>query len=484
MESIWSKEVNFRQRESLKEDIFTDVLIIGAGISGILTGYLLNKAGIDCVIAERGRICCGQTKNTTAKITAQHADIYHRILKTLGEEKAKTFYEYNRRAIDGFEDIINEEKIDCDFKRLSSFLYSENDGGKIEYEYEAARLLGIDCRLVKETKLPFKTAAALEFMNQAQFNPLKFLKPLSEKLKIYENTGITEIDGCTAFTDGARISADKIVFACHFPFVNFPGYYFLKMHQDRSYVLAVKNAPDLDGLYYSADENGLSFRNSGELLLIGGGSHRTGDNRDGGKYETLLKKAKKLFPECEEAARWSAQDCITGDGLPYIGPYSKDRESWLVQTGYCKWGMTRSMTAARLVCRDIAEGKSTKTIFCPSRDASFEAAKEIIADTAFAVKGLAGENLPFFRDSEKKIPDGSGASCEKNGESAAVYKDKSGKETVLCSKCPHLGCRVEFNKDETAWECPCHGSRFDKDGNLLTGPAQKNLDKIKKTDEK
>ena len=193
MESVWNSGFNFRKREALSEDIECDIVIIGAGIAGLLTAYMLNKSGRDVVVIDAKSIASGNTKNTTAKITSQHDLIYNKLIKEFGEEKARQYAKANELAIKKYKEIIDEEKIDCDFEEKDAYVYSLDDTQNLEDECEAAKKLGIDAELVNEVSLPFDIEGALKFKHQAQFNPLKFLKPISEKLTIYENTRALEI---------------------------------------------------------------------------------------------------------------------------------------------------------------------------------------------------------------------------------------------------------------------------------------------------
>lgn len=475
MNSIWNETVHFEKRPELKKEIHTDVLIIGAGITGILCGYLLKKSGVNCVILEANRICGGQTKNTTAKITAQHSDIYHKLIKSLGTQKTKEYFRYNSEAINLFEKIAQSENISCRFERLPSYLYCTEENEKLEKEKRAYNELGIKHIITSETELPLKIQSAIKLENQAQFSPLEFLQPLSEKLEIYENTPVLKIERNTAFTRRARVTAEKIVFACHFPFVNFPGLYFARMHQERSYVISLENVPTLSAMYYGIDSDGLSFRSFENMILLGGGSHRTGKNDAGGKYDMLKENAKKLWANSKVVSLWSAQDCITGDGVPYIGQFSKRNRNFYVATGFNKWGMSSSAVAAQIISNSIVTGKNEKTVFSPQRSINFDILCEIFKDTAEAIKSISLSHLSFTGENPELLKSDKGAVCSCGKEKCGIYKDENGKEHKVSARCPHLGCELHFNGDDKTWECPCHGSRFSADGKILDEPAQKDI---------
>ena len=472
MESVWNSGFNFRKRETLSNNIECDVAIIGAGIAGLLTGYMLNKSGREVVIIDAKCIGSGNTKNTTAKITSQHDLIYNNLIKEFGEEKARQYAKANELAIKKYREIIEEEKIDCDFEEKDAYVYSLNEVENLEEECKGAKKLGIDAELMSEVSLPLKVKGALKFKNQAQFNPLKFLNPISEKLNIYENTMAIDIKDNVIITSGGRINANHIVVATHYPFLNIPGYYFMRMHQERSYVIALENAQDVKGMYIDSDENGYSFRNYKDLLLLGGVAQRTGENEYGGAYDELREVAKKFYPNAIEKYHWSAQDCVTLDNIPYIGHYSTKTPNLYVETGFKKWGMTSSMVAAMIIS-DMICGKENdfSEIFSPSRFDMSASMKNAANDLVVTAKNFVAQRINIPEENVQNILKGHGAIVEYKGEKAGVYKDEEENIYAISTKCPHLGCELHWNNDELTWDCPCHGSRFDYRGNWVESPA-------------
>lgn len=424
--SIWSDTAQMPKFEQLRQNIKTDVLIIGGGMCGILCAYFLTRAGIDCVVAEANRVAGGITKNTTAKITSQHGLIYDKLMKTAGPEAAMQYFWANQKAVEQFRKMC--ETIDCDFENKSAFVYSRSSREAIEREVTAVRMLGFQAGFRETVPLPFPVQGAIEFPNQAQFHPIKFLSAIAKNLKIYENTFIKDLNQHKAWSENGSIMADKIIVATHFPFINKHGSYFLKMFQQRSYVLVLKNAPDVDGMYIDEAQNGLSFRNYNGLLLLGGGGHRTG--KKGGNWEEIRKFYKEYFPVAKETCAWATQDCMSLDGIPYIGRYSKQTEDLYVAAGFNKWGMTSSMAAAKILT-DMVQGKQNEyaDVYTPHRNMlkpqlfinGFEAAKNLLTPTT--------------------------------------------------KRCPHLGCALKWNRAEHSWDCPCHGSRFEENGDLIDNPA-------------
>ena len=447
MKSVWMDGSSIGKREPLSGDMEVPVVVIGAGLAGILTAYYLKQEGIRAVVLEADRIGSGQTKNTTAKITSQHNLIYSRIIRTFGRRMAEHYARANEAAIGEYERLVREKGIDCDFVRCPACLYSQMETEILREEAEAAESLGIRASFETDCELPFPVAGVTKFARQARFHPLKFLAGMADEVEVYEQTKALKVAGRRVETDRGSVMAEHVVFAAHYPFLNVPGYYFARMYQERSYVMALEGTGRPTGMYLGIDEGGLSLRSCGDLLLLGGGSHRTGVNPEGRtdaecRYGMLQNRAQEIYPGCREVYRWSAQDCMTLDGLPYIGRFSRSRPHWYVATGFGKWGMTSSMVSARILTalitgRDCPEAD----IFSPNRPFTVQAAKGLAVHAAYTVKGLTKHLLP------------------------------AGKGRVI-PNCPHMGCRLEWNQAEKSYDCPCHGSRFDREGHLIDGPAQ------------
>ena len=415
----------------LDRDIHTDVLIIGGGIAGLLTAYELKQRGVRCTVVEARKICGGVTGSTTAKITSQHGLIYAELIRRFGVERAKRYYEANEAAIARYREL--SRNIECHFEERDAYVYSFGPIEELEAEVDAVQLIGGKAEFVTDTELPFPVAGAVKFPHQAQFDPLKFLLPISLELQIYENTEVTELIGCTAVTPRGRIKADKIIVATHFPYLNKHGSNFLKLYQERSYVLAVEGAQKLNGMYIDARKGGLSFRDFGDTLLLGIGGHRPG-KPDGEDYEFLEAFVRRHYPSAKEVTRWATQDCMTLDGIPYIGQYSAGTPDLFVATGFNKWGMTSAMVSS-MILADLIEGKPNPyaETFSPSRSML---RPQLLANSVEAAADILTPGGP---------------------------------------RCPHMGCALHHNDTEHSWDCPCHGSRFAEDGTLLEGPATGNL---------
>ena len=431
MKSIWSEEtlIHFPQ---LRSNIKTDVLIIGGGMAGLLCGYQLQMAGVSCVIAEAAEVAGGITKNTTAKVTSQHGLCYSSLASRFGTQIAGLYLQANEQALSQLRTL--SKQVDCHWKDLDSFIYSTSNSEKLEQELSALEALRYPAKLAQNLPLPFPTVGAVRFPRQGQFHPLKFLSAMVPMLTVYEHTPVRQLVKNKAITDFGTITAEKIIVATHFPFLNKHGSYFLKLYQQRSYVIALENTQPLEGMYLDEQENGLSLRSHGHILLLGGGGHRTG--KPGGNWAELEDKARLFYPHSQVTHRWAAQDCMTLDGIPYIGQYSARTPNLYVATGFNKWGMTSSMVSAQLLT-DLILGKENPytEVFSPSRN---------------MLHPQLGLNL---MESTKNLL------------------------SLSPKRCPHMGCALKWNPQEHSWDCPCHGSRFTEDGKLIDNPATGDLKK-------
>ena len=426
MESVWEKTAQKPQFDARSGNKKADVLIIGGGIAGILCAYKLKNAGVDCMLVEADEICGGITKNTTAKITLGHGLIYDKMIRRFGQDHARLYVEAQKKAIKEYARLC--ENVDCDYDMRDNYVYSTGDRKKIEKEVATLKHLGVKAEFSDVKELPFKVTGAVRVRGQAQFHPLKFLYAIAKDLPIYEHTKVVELMPHKAKTNRGEITFKKLIIATHFPMLNKHGLYPLKLYQHRSYVLALKGAQNLNGMYVDESDTGLSFRNFGDLLLLGGGGHRTG--KQGGCWQELEAFAQKHYKNAEIVGKWATQDCMTLDDVPYIGQYAKSTPDVYVATGFNKWGMTNAMVAADILC-DLVQGKTNPyaAVFDPSRT-------------------VLRPQL-----------------------AANIFESTVGLLTPTAPRCPHLGCALKYNRAEHSWDCPCHGSRFTEDGQLIDNPA-------------
>ena len=429
MDSLW-QNVKLPTFSKLRGDRNADVLVIGGGMAGLLCAYLLTQAGVETVLVEENRICSGITKDTTAKITSQHGLIYHKLLHDMGAERARMYLQANEAALEQYRQICKE--LPCHFETKSNYVYNLQDPAAIERELQAVRRLGFPADFREELPLPFSIAGAVKFRRQAQFHPLEFAAGIARGLTIYERTCVRSLHGTTAITDTGRIRAKHVIVATHFPFWNRHGSYYLKLYQQRSYVLALKDGPDLNGMYVCGEEGGFSFRNAGEYLLLGGNNHRTGKKSSG--WKPLEALASSCYPNAKPSLRWATQDCISLDGVPYIGRYSAATPHVYVAAGFNKWGMSSAMVSAMLLKdRILGQENPYAPVFDPSRSMI---KPQLAVNAGHAVGNLLRPTAP---------------------------------------RCPHMGCALKWNPQERSWDCSCHGSRFDEHGKKLTNPANKDL---------
>ena len=430
MQSLWNKTVEKKHFEPLQRNRKTQVLIIGGGLSGILCAYQLHLAGVDTLLIEANEIGQGVTANTTAKVTVQHGLIYRKITDTYGIQGAKQYYCANQKALESYKNLAKQ--FDFDFEEQEAYLYDTCSPVELRKELAVYRALGMDGFITRTTPLPFPISGALGLKHQGQLHPLKLIYALAGQLNICEHTRLLSLTPNKAITNGGEIAYQTAIVATHFPMFNQRGLYFMKLYQQRSYVLALKGANFGQGMFLDARENGLSFRHYKDYLLLGGGGHRTG--KQGGGYKELEQFAAAHFPNCQIAFRYATQDCMSLDGIPYIGAYSPNTPHLLVATGFNKWGFTNAMAASEIL-RDTIIGKPNENggIFAPNRSMLH---KQLLC----------------------------------NGVESAVHL-----LSLKTPRCSHLGCALQYNKQEHSWDCPCHGSRFDHKGNLLNNPAKKGI---------
>lgn len=444
--SIWM-ENEIEHFPCLKKDIKTKTLIIGGGITGVSLAYYLSKKNEDFILVERDKVASKTSGHNSAHLTAQHGAIYYKYIKEHSISYAKKIYEQNQFAIDEIERICKEENIDCDFKRVNSFIFSKEKKGyrKILKEYRAYKKLQIKGELAGRSNLPFGKYPMLKMENQAYFNPRKYIKGLIntiDKNKIHEHTPILKIDTKTktCFTDKAKIKAENIVIATRYPIINFPGMYFTKLKQKVSYinVFDYKNGKDKDifieNMFSSIDNKGHTFRLYDDKLIVAGESHRVGCENNIDHHEKITKYIDTIYPNLNLLYTFSAMDSISIDDMAYVGYYAKKLNNIYLATGFRKWGLTTSNISARILSDYIIDKKET-SLFYPFRKKN-----------ANAMARLISQNIVVFFEFIKGY----------------VSSPKS-------KTCSHLKCKLVENNGE--YVCPCHASRFDKDGNVIDAPA-------------
>lgn len=483
--SLWIASSKGKRFDNLNKDIDTDYLVVGGGITGITTAYLLCKEGANVTLVDANFIGYGASGRNTGKITPQHNLIYNKIKTTHGINAATQYYNANNEALDLIEQIINEHSIDCNFERLPSYLFTAKDSfvDKLRDELKVCNEIGIDCEYVDNVPIPIDSKAAIKFNNTAQFNPKKYIDSLIlEVLKlgctIYENTPMQTLEKghpCKVkSSNGKIISANKVLICSHVPFYDDLSLYFARLKPERSYVVAGKYNGDFPkATFINVEEPTISLRtytdNNEKLLLIAGSKHKVGHDINIDHYYGLKEYGNKTFGVDEYKYQWSAQDYITVDHIPYVGFINSGRDNIYVATGYSKWGMSNG-TAAAIILKDLVL-KNDFTYcetFNPSRKKGQVSLESIKENLDVGYQYIIGKLKFASKDMPEKE---TGKIVTLHHRKYGAYMDSDEKLHIVDIKCTHLGCELKWNQDEKTWDCPCHGSRFGYDGSVFEGPA-------------
>lgn len=487
--SYWLASASYPDFAPLEEEIKTDVCIVGGGIAGMTTAYRLCEAGCPAVLLDAGRIGYGVTGYTTAKVTSQHQLIYDKLIKTLGHERAQAYADANQTAINWVEETAEREGIDCDFTRLPAYVYAEADEDlkDLEKERHAYEKLGLPGEITTDTGLPFPVPGALRMDRQAQFHPMKYLYGLADAargkgLVIHEGTQVLFLERGDELwkihTSTGNMWAKQVVLASHFPFIDRPGLFYLRLHAEKSYAVALRDAgADLSGIYINAKKPGRSLRMytdaKGPLILLVGAGHRTGQEKSAlHHYDILREWAAEIYPGGHIEYHWSAQDIFTLDGLPCVGPLARQTPDIYTATGFHKWGMSNG-TAAGIILSDmiLSGGHPWSEAFSPQRFTPAAGAGGLLKQGAVVTVSFAGDRM-VLPENDPPFPEpGDAAIVRTAGRMIGIYHDEDGILHGVNPKCTHLHCIVQWNNAELTWDCPCHGSRFDMDGKVVEGPA-------------
>ncbi len=494
-ESVWVDTAREQPAlPRLEEHVRADVVVIGGGITGITTALLLKEAGVRVVLLEAGRLARGVSGYTTAKVSSQHGLIYARLRSMFGPDAARAYGSANQAALEWIARRVREQEIDCDFRRRASYAYVSRGGDRSQAEDEAAAAAeaGLPAALTESTPLPYDVEAAVRFDDQAEFHARKYLLALAQGLPgegcdVFEDSHAVEVDDdedCVVKTPGGRVTAAHVVVATHYPFLD-RALAFARVHPQRSYALLCRIAGEPpDGMFISADSPTRSLRavplDGEELLLVGGEGHRTGGGGDTEeRYRRLEHFAREHWDVESLEYRWSAQDNTTVDGLPYVGRLTPRNRQVLMATGFAKWGMTGG-TAAALILSDLILGRDNgwARLFDPNRVELRAGAPRFVEENARVGLRFVGDRLKKrgTRPLESLEP-GEGDIVRHEGERVAGHRRDDGTLVAVSPTCSHLGCQVSWNRAERSWDCPCHGSRFAPDGQVLQGPAVHRLER-------
>lgn len=494
-ESVWIASTDDPRYGTLDVPIDVDVAVLGAGIAGLTTALMLKNAGLRVAVLEANGVSRATTGHTTAKVSTQHGLIYDTLSSKFGRDGAHAYAEANLAAVDLVESIVHEHGIDCDWERRPAYAYTEQDSevSQIEKEVEAAQLAGLPASYTEETDLPWSVKAAVRFDDQAQFHPRRYCLALARLVngdgsRVFEQTRAHDVEEgspCVVKTEHHDVRAAFVVLATHLPFLD-RGAFFAKCHPEREYVLAVAlEQPAPKGMYISVEQPTRSIRqhpfDGGELLILGGDSHKTGQDDDTERHYAALEEfARERFAVRSIEYRWSTQDHMSLDQVPYIGKLRRGSERLYVATGFNKWGMTGATVAGVLISDEILGRENAwTTLFDPNRVKPRASVKQFIKENLNVARRFVGDRIAERTPvSVEELAPGEGQVTSVHGKQVAVARGADGSLHAVSARCTHLGCIVNWNTAETTWDCPCHGSRFGVDGKAIEGPAVTDLEEL------
>jgi glycine/D-amino acid oxidase-like deaminating enzyme/nitrite reductase/ring-hydroxylating ferredoxin subunit len=488
-ESLWLATSSPTDFMPLQIDIEADVAIIGAGIAGIVTGYQLSQRGHKVAVLEANRVGAGVTGYTTAKVTSGHRNRYSQIKQAAGAEYARAYAEANEFGVEW----ISRSDVECDKRTKAMLVFAEDDQQleDLRQEFELVQSLGLPVSWQEQADLPFPTVGAIRYANQLEFHPHKFVRGLADAIRdkggeVYELTRVLEVEEaepCIVTTDRGSVRAKHVVVASNYPVYD-PSLFFARVAPYRDYAVAAKvRGPLPEDMSIGIGEESMAFRThpteDGELLIVSGESHKVGQQDTAEAFLRLEEYTRLHFDVESIPYQWSTQDGSTPDHMPYIGKISPRAKYAFVITGFGAWGMSTSAYAGRIVA-DLIENKPNPWAdkFDPNRLKGFESIKEVVKENLNVAKRFFGDKMTDTEDIDlADLRPGQAAILKAGGEKVAAFRDEQGTLHTVSPICTHLGCDVTWNSAERSWDCPCHGSRFDKDGNVIQGPAIKNLEK-------
>ena len=491
--SLWVGTSEVPRFHEQHGDLTADVVVVGAGIAGLTTAALLKADGARVIVVEAGRVAAGVTGYTTAKLTVLHGLVFDDLAQAFGEEAARKYADANLAGMATVAELAVRHGIDCELERRPAYTSTTDPAmvDQVRAEVSAAQRLGLEAEFTTETDLPYPVEAAIQVADQAQFHPRKYCIGLARAIDgagcaVYESTralSIDEQDGrVTVETDHGIITAGFVVQATHLPFSDRGGF-FARTHPVRSYAMSARlDGPVPQGMYLSVDTPSRSVRSAHmdgeEVVILGGESHKVGQDPDTReRYAALEAWARQEFPVRSIDYRWSAQDFVPVDHVPFVGPVSPSSERVLVATGFKKWGMSNGSAAGVMLADRIAGRQNPFADFFDTNRANpRQSIKELVKENANVVKRFVGDRLRTETRSVADLAPGEAAVLVEGTERVAVYRDEAGAVHAVSPVCTHMGCTVTWNTAETTWDCPCHGSRFTCDGAVIQGPAVKDLE--------
>lgn len=493
--SIWTTTTPVQSSfPPLTEDLDVDVCVVGGGITGLTTALMLHDAGVRVALLEGRELATGTTGFTTAKVTSLHGLAYTELLKTVGEDLALLYGEANEAAIEIVRSLIDRFRIECGASDRPAYTYTTDPQkiDKVREEAAVAERLGLPASFTEETELPYPVLGAVRFERQLAFHPRDYCLGLGDALRaagvpVFERTWVHDVsedgDRVIVTAEGGNVTAGDVVIATLLPFVDAGGY-FAKAHPVRSYALAARvDGPIPEGMYLGSDSPSRTIRSipledGSEGLLLGGRSHKVGQGGPTRQhYEELETWARAAFDVKSIETRWSSQDYVTVDQVPYVGRSARRKHTW-VATGFKKWGLSNGTAAAALLSTELSGGSSPWT---PLYDATRvnptkESVQELVKENVNVGKRFVVDHLRrLTAKSVDHLAPGDGGLVDLDGHKVAAYRDPEGTVHAVSAICRHIGCTVDWNDAERSWDCPCHGSRYDTDGRVICGPTTEAL---------
>jgi glycine/D-amino acid oxidase-like deaminating enzyme/nitrite reductase/ring-hydroxylating ferredoxin subunit len=492
--SLWMDTAPHTTYPPLGTSLAVEVCVVGGGILGLMCAERLKREGRTVALLEADRVATGVTGYTTAKVTVLHGLIYDQVRSRFGEDGARAYAEANAAGLALIADRVAEGGIECDFRRRPALTYAqdESDLEALRKEVDAARAAGLDAELVDDVDLPWDVAGAVRIDDQAEFHPRRFLLAIADAIHgdgshVLERTRVTGVDDgepCRVRTDtGAEVTAGAVVLATHYPTLD-RGLFFTRLAAERSYAIGLRaRGRTPQGMFLSTESPSHSVRaapyDGGELLIVGGESHKTGTGDPVARYAALETWAHERFDVESVEYRWSAQDAMPADGIPYVGKLSPLARRVWTASGFKKWGITNGAAAA-IMLSDAILGRENPwaATFDANRFKPLAAAPSLLREQISVGAHFFGDRLapPDLRSLDQLAP-GEGGIVKAGGDRVAAFRDDDGVVHAVSPICTHLYCQVSFNAAERSWDCPCHGSRFATDGTVIQGPAVSPLER-------
>lgn len=462
-----------------------DIVIIGAGLSGLSTAYYLSSVTTDVIVVEADRVCYGASGRNTGKITAQHGLLYKQLIETYGKQFAAAYYQANIEAIDSIEAIVHTHAIDCDFQRCNSTLFTQDAllCADLQDEYQAYLDLHIPCHYEEETQDPIPTKARLHMHYQAKYNPYAYGVALRQiiqdtGMQVFEHSPVDTMlkdddGGYIVIVNEKKIHANKVIFTSQFPFIDHGHFYFTKMYCEQERIVHATLKTPLPNLMMRNIETPLHSYNTYHTdIFIGGNSYKSGQTPEVSK-QAFLSHIYKSLPIHKIDSDWSSQDYITFDKIPFIGKLDKHDENVLFASGFNKWGNTNSNLAGKLLCAyALHQGSQYREVYTPQRSTTFFSFPFLKENLNVAYEFIKGKMKP---DDQEYPSIQQGKKMQIDNHTYGVYRDENDALFIVDITCPHMGCVCSFNAIDKTWDCPCHGSRFSYTGEIIKGPATHRL---------